>query len=58
MQRSISAKFNKIIVQGERDGTVRQDIQPSELLTTVVNSFGIFSSKLSLHQNIRRCGAS
>nr|WP_253299042.1 TetR/AcrR family transcriptional regulator [Paenibacillus barcinonensis] len=52
VQRSISAEFNKIIMQGERDGTVRRDIQPRELLTTVINAFGLFSSKLSLHQNI------
>ncbi|KAA8746123.1 hypothetical protein FE296_30410 [Paenibacillus sp. UASWS1643] len=52
VQRSISAEFNKIIIQGERDGTVRHDIQPRELLTTVVNAFGLFSSKLSIHQKI------
>ncbi|QMV41940.1 TetR/AcrR family transcriptional regulator [Cohnella cholangitidis] len=52
LYRTISREFHKIIEQGIADGSVRSDLSIPETLTTVINVFGIFSRKLSLHNNI------
>ncbi|WP_239615626.1 TetR/AcrR family transcriptional regulator [Cohnella mopanensis] len=52
LYRSISREFQKIIEDGISDGSIRSDLPIPETLTTVINVCGIFSRKLSLHNNI------
>lgn len=48
----VSAIFSTIIEDGIHDGSVRPDIQIRETLSTIANTMGIFSKKLSLQKSI------
>lgn len=50
--KKISNVFSTIIEQGMKDHSIRSDFPIPETLTTVINTFGIFSRKLSLQKNI------
>ncbi|MCU6707477.1 TetR/AcrR family transcriptional regulator [Paenibacillus sp. J5C_2022] len=50
--RQIFEVFGSIIEQGESDGSLRSDLETREVLLTVVNAFGLFSSKLSYQKNV------
>ncbi|MNZ87730.1 HTH-type transcriptional repressor KstR2 [compost metagenome] len=52
LSRSISQQYARIIENGIKDGSIRADLPIEEVLITVVNTFGLFSKKLSLHNNI------
>ncbi|GGD72220.1 TetR/AcrR family transcriptional regulator [Paenibacillus nasutitermitis] len=52
LNRKISQQYSKIIRNGMEDGSIRSDIPVMETLTTVINTFGLFSKKLSLQKNI------
>lgn len=52
LNRKISREYARIIQDGIQDGSLRSDLPVRETLTTVVNTFGLFSRKLSLQQNI------
>lgn len=52
LNRKISREYARIIQDGIQDGSLRPDLPVRETLTTVVNTFGLFSRKLSLQQNI------
>lgn len=52
LYRTISLEFQTIIEDGISDGSIRSDLPIPETLSTVVNVFGLFSRKLSLHNNI------
>ncbi|MDF2659838.1 MAG: TetR family transcriptional regulator [Paenibacillus sp.] len=48
----VSAIFSTIIEDGLHDGSIRPDIPVQETLSTLANTMGIFSKKLSLQKNI------
>ncbi|THF83421.1 TetR/AcrR family transcriptional regulator [Cohnella fermenti] len=50
--RQISRVFASIAEEGARDGSIRTDIPTQEVLTTIVNVFGVFSRKLTLLSHI------
>ncbi|MFD0958464.1 TetR/AcrR family transcriptional regulator [Paenibacillus chungangensis] len=50
--RRIYEVFCSIIEQGEHDGSLRSDLDTRDVLLTVVNAFGLFSSKLSYQKNV------
>jgi AcrR family transcriptional regulator len=52
MNRMISSEYSKIIQNGIEDGSIRSDLPVKETLTTLINTFGLFSKKLSLQKNI------
>ncbi|MBP1990531.1 TetR/AcrR family transcriptional regulator [Paenibacillus eucommiae] len=52
LNRKISNEYSKIIQNGIEDGSIRSDLPIRETLTTIVNTFGLFSKKLSLQKNI------
>lgn len=52
MYLSVAQVFSKIIGEGLQDGSIRQDIDIDETLTTVINAFGNFARKLALQSNI------
>ncbi len=52
LNRSVSREYAKIVQQGIADGSVRSDLPVRETLTTLVNTFGLFSKKLSSQKNI------
>ncbi|MUT66505.1 TetR/AcrR family transcriptional regulator [Paenibacillus sp. NEAU-GSW1] len=52
LHRDISRAYSRIIQDGMRDGSIRTDLDVRDVLTTVMNTFGLFSKNLSLQQNI------
>ncbi|NOV02687.1 TetR/AcrR family transcriptional regulator [Paenibacillus planticolens] len=52
LNRKISREYARIIQNGIEDGSIRSDLPVQETLTTVINTFGLFSKKLSLQKNI------
>lgn len=52
LNRKISHEYSKIIQNGIDDGSIRPDLEVKETLTTIINTFGLFSKKLSLQKNI------
>ncbi|MBD3921972.1 TetR/AcrR family transcriptional regulator [Paenibacillus sp. PR3] len=52
LHRRISQHFAAIVQSGMEDGSIRQDLQVKETLTTIMNAFGQFSRQLSLQNNI------
>lgn len=52
LTRRISQVYSRIIQNGIEDGSVRSDLEVRDTLTTLINTFGIFSKKLSLQKNI------
>ncbi|MEC0231704.1 TetR/AcrR family transcriptional regulator [Paenibacillus alba] len=52
LNRQISREYSRIIQNGIEDGSIRSDISVKDTLTTVINTFGLFSKKLSLQKNI------
>lgn len=52
LHRRISQHWAAIVQSGMEDGSIRQDLQVKETLTTIMNAFGQFSRQLSLQNNI------
>ncbi|MFF2481118.1 TetR/AcrR family transcriptional regulator [Paenibacillus sp. NPDC058071] len=52
LHRQISAQYSRIIQQGMEDGSIRSDLQVRETLTTIMNTFGLFSKSLVIQSNI------
>ncbi|WP_409343590.1 TetR/AcrR family transcriptional regulator [Paenibacillus sp. MBLB4367] len=52
LNRKISREYARIIQDGMQDGSLRSDLPVNEILTTLVNTFGLFARKLSLQKNI------
>jgi hypothetical protein len=52
LTRKISQVYSRIIQNGIEDGSIRSDLPVKDTLTTLINTFGIFSKKLSLQKNI------
>ncbi|WP_159882035.1 TetR/AcrR family transcriptional regulator [Paenibacillus puerhi] len=52
LNRKIAREYLTIIQNGLEDGSIRSDISVQDTLTTVLNTFGLFSRKLSLRKNI------
>jgi AcrR family transcriptional regulator len=52
MNRLISNEYARIIQNGMEDGSIRSDLPVKETLTTLINTFGLFSKKLSMQKNI------
>ncbi|OAS16767.1 TetR/AcrR family transcriptional regulator [Paenibacillus oryzisoli] len=52
LNRKISREYGRIIQNGLEDGSIRSDLPVKETLTTIINTFGLFSKKLSLQKNI------
>lgn len=48
--RQVSNVFSKIVEEGIRDGSLRQDLKVEETLITVINVVGLFARKLSLQK--------
>lgn len=51
-QNKISVILASIIEDGKQDGSIRSDIDIKKVLTTITNSFGLFSRKLLLYERI------
>ena len=51
-QKKISDMITPIIVDGEKDGSLRQDIPIKESIMTVINAYGIFGNNIVLKSEI------
>ncbi|CDQ40348.1 MULTISPECIES: TetR/AcrR family transcriptional regulator [Virgibacillus] len=51
-QAKISSILAAIIEEGKQDGSIRTDISVHDVLTTITNTFGLFSRKLLLYERI------
>ncbi|MFX3633093.1 MAG: TetR/AcrR family transcriptional regulator [Candidatus Pristimantibacillus sp.] len=52
MHHNVAQVFFQIIEEGIKDGSIRQDVDVYETLTTLINAFGNFARKLTLQSNI------
>lgn len=52
IQEVLSHEIFKIIKQGEVDGSIRSDIKTELALATITNCFGMFSTKITLHEKV------
>ncbi|MGX2959408.1 TetR/AcrR family transcriptional regulator [Peribacillus sp. JNUCC 23] len=52
IQEVLSHEIFKIIKQGEVDGSIRSDIKTELALATITNCFGMFSTKITLHEQV------
>lgn len=50
LHREIAGEYTKIIQAGLSDGSIRTDLSVEETLTTIINTFGLFSKRLPLKQ--------
>ncbi|MBB6634993.1 TetR/AcrR family transcriptional regulator [Cohnella thailandensis] len=50
--QEISHVFASIAEQGAKDGSIRPDVSAQDVLTTIINVFGIFARKLTLLSHI------
>ena len=51
-QKQVSLMLNPIIEDGQRDGSLRQDIPIKESIMTVINAYGIFGNNIALKSEI------
>lgn len=52
LNRQIWHQYSKIIQNGIEDGSIRSDLPVKETLITLMNSFALFSRKLTMKKNI------
>ena len=52
IQEELSREIFKIITQGLVDGSIRSDINMELALVSLTNCFGIFSTKITLHEKV------
>ena len=52
IQEELSREIFKIITQGLVDGSIRSDINMELALVSLTNCFGIFSTKITLHEEV------
>ena len=52
IQEELSREIFKIIKQGLVDGSIRSDINMELALVSLTNCFGIFSTKITLHEEV------
>lgn len=52
MQEQVMEEMGELIKQGQQDGSIRKDIEIEATLVTLINSFGVFSSKIIMNEPI------
>lgn len=52
VRKRIADTLLLIVEEGMKDGSIRTDIETKDVLATVINTFGLFSRKLSLFERL------
>ena len=52
IRKKIGNSLSSIVEEGMGDGSIRSDLPTKEVLSSVINAFGLFSRKLSLFERI------
>ncbi|WP_052344255.1 TetR/AcrR family transcriptional regulator [Bacillus ndiopicus] len=52
IRKKIAKTLTEMIEEGSLDGSIRTDIAAKDVLSSIINAFGLFSRKLSLYERI------